>query len=365
MVMEFCRVVQENYEPWELADWIVEKVGKDRLKELIVQYVQRPNNFPDRQKGKNNGSSKSKSKKKEYKQLGRRFLSHAPTLNSLSAFCNQLAAYVEDAEKNTYRILPNPRIRAVITSNYDPFLEAASSTMFQKHRLKPVGRFGSSAGDLRQIPVYHIHGYVPYPKKEEDLSALEIPPMVDPVLTSADYGNAWRENDVFNFTMGTQIQVLRNYSVLFVGFSFRDKCINNLLIELNKNQEEREKSGKTRWYHYALMEEGEIKNRKTDLGNDFFANKGIRPIGLEKYKQIPSLFKALYTQALKWDYGVDHIPLPVVLKQTKNQGMSIQPIKSVLAANNNPNSLKVKYYDLDQYWNHLYRCRNCWVSGKQ
>jgi len=361
-VMDYRQVVAKNLEPWKLADWIAEEVGEERLKELIVQYVQQPNNFPDRDKKKLNENSISKRKKKQYKQLGARFLSHAPTLNALSAFCNQLAAYVDGAEKNTYRILPNPRVCAVLTSNYDPFLEAASSMMFQKHRLKPVGRFGSSAGDLRQIPVYHIHGYVPYPEKERDLSSSKIPSMVDPVLTSKNYDKAWRKDDVFNFTMGTQIHILRNYRVLFVGFSFRDRWVNDLLTELNKKQVERAQSGKTRAYHYALMEEDEIENKETEFGKDFFTSKGVHPIGLQKYTQIPLLSKTLYTDALKWDYGVDHIPLPIVLKQTKNVGMSIQPIKSVLAANSKMPSLDLKYIDLDQYWEHLYRCRNCHVA---
>jgi hypothetical protein len=358
-VMEFRQVVQEDYKPWELADWIVKKVEEDTLKELIVQYIQRPNHFPDRQNKETNNNSKPKRKKKEYKQLGRRFLSHAPTLNSISAFCNQLAAYVEDAQKHTYRILPNPRVRAVLTSNYDPFLEAASSTMFQKHRLKPVGRFGSSAGDLRQTPVYHIHGYVPYPEKKKDLSSLEIPAMVDPVLTSADYENAWYEKDVFNFTMGSQIQVLRNYSVLFVGFSFRDKRVNDLLIKLNKNQEEREKSGKARLYHYALMKESQISKK----GKSFFVYLGIKPIGLDDYSQVPEFFKNLYIRALNADYGTKDIPLPWLEK--KHGKSKDKEEKDNEALDSKEESPQMTFLSADKYWEHLYKCRNRTVGTRK
>ena len=74
----------------------------------------------------------------------------------------------------------NHRVCAIVTSNYDPFLEAASSTMFRKPILKPVAARGSSVGGLVEIPVFHIHGYVPFPHKFRRENVAKHIPIVDP-----------------------------------------------------------------------------------------------------------------------------------------------------------------------------------------
>jgi len=334
-------------EPWKLADWVNERVGKEQFKRDVVKIIQREQNFPERQPSSSN-KKKGSNEKKEYKQLGRKFLRQAPTLNSVCTFCAKIIAELTGTKNLTYQIATNPRVRAIITSNYDPFLEAASSAMFIRHIYKPVGAYGSSVGRLHQIPVFHIHGYVPYPEIIGARQQAEIPSMVDPVLTSEDYEKAW-EDHAYNFTMGPQIHILRHYTTLFVGFSFRDKWVNDLLKELN---EERVLRGKKRLYHYALMKESTINEK----GKSFFDDLGIKPIGVMNYNQIPEFFRSLYNQALLKDYKTNEIPIPLVEKKLgKNKDRKrMELIKNTII----DDSPKKAFLSAEDYWEHLYNCRN-------
>ena len=303
-------------EPWQMAEWVAERCGRKAFEELVVEIVQREENFP-----------------KKWKQLSGKFLRNAPTLNAVCAFCARLVGVVEGTRAPTYRVSPNPRVRAVVTSNYDPFLEAASSTMFIRPLLKPVGAVGSHVGRLDQIPVFHIHGYVPYPERKKP--PRDIRPFVDPVVTTSDYEGAWRSDDVFCPTMGPQIHVLRHYATLFIGFSFRDRWVNDLLKHLNEEREERAPGD--RLYHYALM----LRDAVQSKGESFFMELGVKPIALDDFDEIPCLLGYLYQQALAQDGGEKGVELPIVEKRTgKRTGGHT-------------------YLSPAQYWDDLYACRNC------
>lgn len=321
-------------EPWKMADWLGKKIGKKKLQKSLVKVVQSEQNFPARRRSMIEGG-------KQYKQLNGDFLANASTLNSICAFCATLTAEVEGTKDPTYRVAPNPRVYAVVTSNYDPFLEAASSNMFIRHRLKPVGRYGSSVGNLHQIPVFHIHGYVPYPEEGDQDREEAIPPMVDPVLTTADYEKAWTDS-ALSFTMNPQIHILRHYCTLFIGFSFRDKWINDLLNKLNT---EREARGPDRLYHFALIIEAEVEKR----GRGFFDRLGVKPIQLGNNGEIPTVLNHLYLTGLAEDHRSDRIRLPIEAKKGRKK------------ASREPATECFTTISPDSFWDHLYNCRNCAV----
>ncbi len=343
--------------PWKIADWIVRRVGKDEFKTLVVKFVQRLDNFPDPPKSRSESKQNGK-KSKKYKQLGGPFLHAAPTLNALCAFCSQLTGVVKGARKNTYRVSPNPRVRAVVTTNYDPFLEAASSTMFIRHRLKPVGARGSVVGNLHQIPVFHVHGYVPYPERGQRKKRRAIVPMVDPVITTDNYEKAWRPDSPFSFTMGPQVHMLRHYCTLFVGFSFRDAWVNQLLRRLKKEREKHDRP----FSHYTLMKRSEIEAK----GRNFFDHLGVTPIALDCYNQIPECLGRLYQEGLKADHGAGDIQLPFVLKAQVPKAdvpgergtTEAKPAETQLG----PSGEEPLRLNPERYWEELCACRNCYVK---
>ncbi len=292
-VEEFDRCKSEwKDEPWEMAGWVAEKIGREEFQRQAAALVQQPANF-----------------QKAYKLLSGKFLAQAATLNAIAAFCADFAGGQLTRDRRghrtaVYRRSTNRRVQAVVTSNYDPYLEAASSTMFRIPILKPVAARGSSAGGLDEIPVFHIHGYIPFPYQFRKEASTRHIPFVEPVITTRDYESAWQVDNAYNFTMGPQIHILRHYVVLFVGFSFRDWKVNQLLETLN-----RERAGRDdRLYHYAIMKRDQLDaERRQFLEQEL----GVRPLLIEAFSQIKDLLGHLYRQALVHDHPrMAKIPLP-------------------------------------------------------
>jgi hypothetical protein len=265
--------------PWDRADALAKRFGEDALQDQIVKLVRREGHF---QSGK-------------YKLPRKAFRESLPTASALAAFCARLVAVSSSAhEKPRYygRFRPNPRVPAVVSTNYDPFLEATASGKFhskkREHLLKPVGALGSTAGSLAQIPVYHVHGYVsPWPDQKAKPAST---PFVDPVLTGKAYDRAW-EDEAYSPTIGPQVHVLRHFPTLFVGFSFRDEHVNELLKTL---ADERRGRGPQ---HFALVD-----SKALDAGRrDWFDARGVQAIRWCEPGEIPCLLAYLYAAGLESD----------------------------------------------------------------
>lgn len=289
-------------QPWEMAEWVAGKIGNSRkFKRRITALVQKEENF-----------------QKKYKLLSGEFLKNARTLNTTVAFCADLAAGKITKGKNgqwsaVYQRSINRRIHAVVTSNYDPFLEAASSTMFRKPILKPVAAQGSSTGSLMEIPVFHIHGYVEFPAKFLKQKTIKRKPFVEAVITTSDYKSAWRSDNVFNFTMGPQIHILRHYTVLFIGFSFRDEWVRKLLKDLNTERRKR----KDRLFHYAIMKKADADEKVSQYLEKVL---GVKLIIIDDFPQIKDLLSHLYQQGLIHDHhGSKKIEIPPYEGRVKNE----------------------------------------------
>ena len=315
--------------PWQMAEWVADKIGQDEYKQFVADLVRREGKF-----------------QKRYKLLSGKFLQSARTLNATVAFCADFAAgkIAKDRDGKwvaVYERSINRRVHAVVTSNYDPFLEAASATMFRNNILKPVAAEGSSAGSLLEIPVFHIHGYVRFPYKFRKQAEKERQPYTKLVITTSDYKKAWESQSAYNPTMGPQIHILRHYSVLFIGFSFRDWKINELLEKLNEERSERDE----RLYHYAIMRKKDIAVK----GKDYFEDRlGVKPIPIDDFPQIKNLLSHLYQQALIHDHPGDE-KIKLALYEGKSKSEHDKPV----------------YLTPAEYFEELYDCRLCMVHKKK
>jgi hypothetical protein len=343
-VAEFDMRVQHEWgdEPWKMADWVSETVGLKALERHVVKIVQRGENFSI-----------------VWKQLSGRYLRKAPTLNAVAAFCGRLTGFVEGTIEKTYRVAPNSRVAAVVSTNYDPYLEAAASTMFGgENPLKPVGALGSSAGSLKKIPVFHIHGYVRFPESEKSRKKRTAAPrkaMVDPVLTTQDYKCAWRRNNVFGFTMGPQIHYLRHYTALFIGFSFRDRWVRRLLINLNR---ERQSRPDDRLYHYALLSGSNVEAK----GEYLEKKLGVKAIPLEEdFSDLSKCLGDLYQHGLKHDASEKRVKIPIVARQRAAASKERESLKrgqqKVDAALGRRRTRGVARISFSDYWQALFDCR--------
>jgi hypothetical protein len=296
-VLARCEVQLSQQRPDATREELSDQ-AETKLQEALWDLVRRPNNCTT------SGS---------FKLLNKGYLQAAPTLRAVSAFC---AAPIGRSEKTeTYRFGANRRARAVISGNYDPYLESAATAMFKKPIARPVGAVGSLAGDLRSVPVYHIHGYVPHPGQSR---AMEPTPEVKQlVLTRRSYKRAWDETDVFNATMIPQVHLLRRYVTLFIGFSFDDPQISRLLRRIRNDFVE---AGRTSRWNYGFMRLAD-RNRRRD-----WDELGIRPLVVDdKFDAVPAALGALYTEGLDADSGDGTLAVPLyAAKKRLGTGFSVR-----------------------------------------
>ncbi len=274
-------------EPWELAEWVSDRLGPARLRQRVVDAVRGPRD----RKGKHRNLPLTGTAERPIKQVAREFLDAAPTMNAVVAFCADLAAVTgardEQGSYIGFRVEPNRRVRAVVTPNFDPYLEAAASRMFKRDLLKPVAAVDSSAGSLRQIPVHHVHGYVSFADREARRRRRSL------VLTKTDYKREWKSADGYSPTLGPQVHFLRHYPTLFIGFSFRDRWIAELLTKIHR---ERAAAGHPR--HYAIVREDEFEGRFRELREEL----GVEPVPVGRFDEIPGRLGKLYVAGLRKDF---------------------------------------------------------------
>jgi len=267
---------------WACADWVMklcdgreEKDKRNKMEEILFDIIQKEHNY-----------------RKALKQLSPQLIHFGTTLTSVAAFCCDLGDIVSEAQSKTYVCRANRRIQAIITTNYDPFLEAAATSLFRKKLLKPVAAYGAPAGTHNQIPVFHIHGYVPHPGQEGDKEQQATAPNL--VITTKDFKESWRMNTAFGTTPTPQIHYIRHYPTLFIGFSFQDKKVVQLLKKLHKEREYRQERSVEL---YAIMESSNAK----DSGIDF-EKLGVNVVELPSFEDIPACLGEIYRAGLKKDF---------------------------------------------------------------
>ncbi len=342
-------------EPWQMADWVANKCGINNFRNLVAGLIS--------QIISKNSSRASR--------IVPGFLDNAPTLNAITAFCTMIlgvtdltiSATMFDTYYITYHYTPNNRIRAIVTSNYDPFLELAASKMYQKPIFGPV-----APSDLlhERIPVFHIHGYVP-PK--EDMYEIvpsrlkttvsdkvrdamitrsqDIESFHNPVLTSQDYREAWESESMYSTTLSPQIHYLRYFTTLFIGFSFRDKWVLNLLKKLKSKREERGSvkmlGRKAPIKHFAILSKKEVDLK----GVDFFKEHGISPIALNDFSELPHLLGKVYQEGIIQKHG--------------GLGQKIQLYSRILSKRHKKKKkvpMEYLWVSPSQYWEDLFTCRD-------
>jgi hypothetical protein len=270
-------------EPWDKASLLARALGPAGLRGAIYDHVRSPGVFQKGYPG----------------LLQRGFVRHTATLRAVAAFAVSMVAYSVGqrggGEVVYPRVTANPRVPAILTTNYDPYLEAAASSMFRTrirtYPLKPMGGVGSSVGRVEQTPVFHIHGYVS-PFRYDPAKNI-----INPVLTRSDYESAW-DNRADSYTLGPQVHLLRHHTVLFVGFSFRDRWVRDLLRQIREERELSEKrSAGRRRTHFALVPATDVARR----GADFFADLGVEPIPWTQPSEVVDVLSALYVAGIAHD----------------------------------------------------------------
>ena len=269
----FLELERGHKKPWNLAQALFEECDSNRVEfeRLLRAAIVGRASSPSRRRPTSDDT---------YQRLARAFLLGAPTLNAVIAFCSHLRAIREHP-----CFLRNPRVPAVLTSNYDCFLEAGATLKWEKRKVpKPLSwtewaeikDVDEELGSYQdRLPVYHIHGYLPY---------RSVRPRHPLVLTRQEYRVAYAAR---GFARGTIDRILGRHSALFVGFSFDDELLNQRLKSLA--------SQKGSPAHFAFLKEGE--GQRATL--QFLKEASVRPILYASHDQIPALLGYVYQAGLK------------------------------------------------------------------
>lgn len=319
--LSFEILKKDNPHPWEMADFLEHTVGKEELEKTICSLL-----------------NKKVTTDLTYKRLPRSYLNNATTLNAVIAFCSHIRA-----RRKNQCLEPNPKIKAVITLNYDCFLEAGATQKYNAFPFKPMSE-KSSAPRPTQLPVYHIHGYAPYghvfqitqqvlakleqeeipgsvienlrvldnqkPLRKEKFtevlnreigteqakrfkepilkySARARNPKYQLVLTSESYHQAYSRDGFADKTLN---HFLGQFSTLFIGVSFEDECLVKKLEFLNA-------SGKPK--HFALVHQDSANKIHKRL-----EGVNISLVVYQQHSQIPLLLRQIYKSPLESEIAV-------------------------------------------------------------
>lgn len=265
---EFESIEANDPDLWAIADTIKKRAADDEaFLEALRRVVLKENESVD-----------------QYGRLKRRNLEGAKTLNAVVAFCSEIR---EIKKKPCFAI--NNRIEAVLTANYDYFLEAAGTLKHEADRFKPMTRQRSRVKGST-LPVYHIHGYFPFgkAKKGEDRRAAEVAERkrttVDLILDSDSYDRAYQPG---SWTAEIIKRYLGSYTTVFIGFSFKDAHFLEAVQDISSEGNQRT--------HFALLRRGDVASSKL-VGT--LRKAGIQPVIYEDHCQVPSLLALVYESAL-------------------------------------------------------------------
>jgi len=203
---------------------------------------------------------------KKGSRLSRKMLKQAPTMHAAICFATRI--------KDTWTFERNPKIGTVITPNYD-FFFGAGWTGYQafSEQWKVITPFSKGRPKPGRRCIYYIHGYIPYElHRREKL-----------VLTKESYESAYNERD--GFARMVLEYAVREYNLIFIGTSFGDKPVNQIL----KNAKEK-RYGKQ---HFVIEKSPDLDKLV------FFEKLGVTPIIVEEYAEIAAVLKALYSAGLE------------------------------------------------------------------
>lgn len=210
-----------------------------------------------------------------YSRLSKRMLDQAPTLHAAICF----TARIKDNKKDKWTFERNPKISTVITPNYD-FFFGAGWTRYQTFadHWKVMTPFSEEEPDPTQRIISYIHGYIPY--RLSNRKKL--------VLTRESYKSAYNKKN--GFARGVLETAIKKYNLIFIGTSFSDKPVNQIL----RNAKRR----KRRKQHFVI-------ERSPDPDRlAMFAELGIIPIIVDDYAEIAIVLERLYCVDLEkngWD----------------------------------------------------------------
>jgi len=254
-----------------------------------------------------------------YNQLGsvgKRFHTIAPekytensTLNAVITLCSARpdGPVVQAPERTRWEV--NPKIGAILTTNYDDLIEGAFGSKYGIKGMKPVAREESREirkGKELVIPVYHMHGYVSYVGHVDDHSKVRASDEF--VMAEDDYYRTFY--NLLGFANVRAMSMLRAFPCMFVGCSLDDTNLRRILYQLRR---ERIRATRVMKYFVILPDR---PNGQREFEDAVFDTLRVKVIRLESDEEkgdmgaeIIQILKKVYTSISgvdggEWEYAL-------------------------------------------------------------
>ena len=179
-------------------------------------------------------------------------------------------------------------LSAIITYNYDSLIE---DTLNEQNNFEfQIIHNEIMIPDLRKLPIFHVHGYLPRRINEN-----QEPNRI--IISDEDYYELYL--NFYHWSNIVQLSYLRNNSCLFIGVSFKDPNLRRILYHLSKESNNPRHFAFMRRNRYQNTEPGlvreEIKSQFEALEIEFAENNlrnlGVRVIWVDDYYEIPGLLR--------------------------------------------------------------------------
>ncbi|MFA5262300.1 MAG: SIR2 family protein [Opitutaceae bacterium] len=194
------------------------------------------------------------------------------------------------------RLCMSGSIRAVLTFNYDTYLE---QVLAQRPQPMPVVVIDclSAAGSMRvasdggsnSLPIYHVHGLIPNPGQVLRGRDQKI------VLSQTNYLSLFGQAD--GEATSTPLHIFRSYQAVFIGCSLEDWNMIRLLQRSLRRRDERPHYCLARAFHSEDHIETEDRAGLDRLLSTLWQTLGVNPVYFKEYKDIAQAVDKLVTAA--------------------------------------------------------------------
>lgn len=174
----------------------------------------------------------------------------------------------------------------VMTYNYDNYVEQ----YLKVYNIKYNVIFDVSDTQNINLPIYHVHGYLPMVKNicefksdKNDEFKHQIKYLSSIKLTEDDYNILY--NDAYSWQIGVQLSFFRENRCLFVGCSLKDPNIRRLLRMAEKQQKR----------HFAIINKGDMEKENLVIATNHFYKMGIYVIWISNHDDCKNIVKRLAT----------------------------------------------------------------------
>jgi len=227
------------------------------------------------------------SKKVAAETLVQRVITENKTLAAVGALC------ARSVDRNTF--VPNPRIRAIINTNFDALLTGYTKARYRSRLIRTIDR-PSATPSSHRINSYHLHGFLQFWGENIDKPSREAPDVR--VLTEHEFFDFFdRPNSAFN---AATLHILREHVVLFVGVSLQDDNLRRLLHYSRQERTQsylregvpKEDAEGRAVRHYAFQQRRSAAI--DDAVERSLARLGVSVLWFEKFDEIPEKLADLY-----------------------------------------------------------------------